>query len=126
MTRQKRNRNRGASGYGDHTSFDIERVADSRPSPAELAADSIDGPPGPMEPGGPQPPALVLYAAAIARLGKESPQLAAVLADEYRRALMLPPEVQRLYTPPSIRELARRAGVPASTARGIMQRAARG
>ena len=95
-----------------------ENIPDPSPPPSDLAAESIDGPAA-----APRPLPMLMFAGLISAIAEESVPLANAFADEYQRALRLPDDAQILYRPPSLREMARRAGVPYHVARRVFRTA---
>lgn len=86
------------------------------PTPAEIVAEADAPFAAPVLP-------LVQFAPCLAALAAECPPLANAVAAEYAAAAQLAPEAAALYVPPSVSELARRAGVARSTARRLILRA---
>ena len=97
----------------------VENIQSSTPSPAEQVAAIIDG----EAAAGAPPSPLVAMADGLAFIAAESVVLANVISAEFINAARLDPDGRAAYRPPSIRELARRAGVPSSTAALIVKRA---
>lgn len=97
----------------------VENIPSHTPSPAEQVAAIIDAD---AESGAPPSP-LVAMADGLAFIAAESVALANAISAEFLDAARLDADGRAAYRPPSISELARRAGMEPRTAQLIVKRA---